>query len=29
MIDWIADWVGRGGETWSKPTHFENRSGSF
>jgi nucleoside-diphosphate-sugar epimerase len=29
MIDWIADWIGRGGETLSKPTHFENRSGSF
>ena len=29
MIDWIADWIGRGGETLSKPTHFENRTGSF
>jgi hypothetical protein len=29
MIEWIADWIGRGGETLSRPTHFENRSGSF
>ena len=29
LIDWIANWIGRGGETWSKPTHFEDRTGSF
>lgn len=29
MMDWIADWVSRGGETLSKPTHFENRAGRF
>ena len=29
MIDWIADWIGQGREIWSKPTHFENRAGSF
>ena len=29
MMDWIADWVERGGETLSKPTHFENRAGRF
>jgi hypothetical protein len=29
MLDWIADWVERGGETLSKPTHFENRAGRF
>jgi hypothetical protein len=29
MIDWIADWVSRGGESLSKPTHFENRAGHF
>ena len=29
MMDWIADWVERGGETLSKPSHFENRAGRF
>jgi hypothetical protein len=29
MLDWIADWVARGGETLDKPTHFENRRGDF
>jgi nucleoside-diphosphate-sugar epimerase len=29
MITWIADWVARGGETLSKPTHFEDRAGRF
>lgn len=29
MVDWIADWVGRGGEALAKPTHFENREGRF
>jgi hypothetical protein len=29
MLDWIADWIIRGGETLAKPTHFENRAGSF
>ena len=29
MIHWIADWVGRGGETLGKPTHFEVRDGKF
>jgi nucleoside-diphosphate-sugar epimerase len=29
MIDWIADWVIRGGESLAKPTHFENRAGRF
>jgi nucleoside-diphosphate-sugar epimerase len=29
LIDWIADWVIRGGETWNKPTHFESRDGVF
>jgi hypothetical protein len=29
MVTWIADWVGRGGETWAKPTHFEERAGRF
>jgi nucleoside-diphosphate-sugar epimerase len=29
MIEWIADWVQRGGETLGKPTHFEVRDGTF
>jgi nucleoside-diphosphate-sugar epimerase len=29
MMTWIADWVERGGESLSKPTHFENRDGKF
>lgn len=29
MMTWVADWTMRGGETLSKPTHFENRSGDF
>jgi nucleoside-diphosphate-sugar epimerase len=29
MIHWIADWVMRGGEDLSKPTHFEVRDGRF
>lgn len=29
IIDWIADWVRRGGSTLAKPTHFENRAGQF
>ncbi len=24
-----ADWIGRGGETWDKPTHFQVRDGKF
>jgi uncharacterized protein YbjT (DUF2867 family) len=29
MVRWVADWAVRGGETLSKPTHFENRAGDF
>lgn len=29
MMDWIADWVMRGGAKLGKPTHFEVRSGNF
>ena len=29
MKAWIADWIERGGESLSKPTHFENRAGRF
>jgi nucleoside-diphosphate-sugar epimerase len=29
LIEWTADWVGRGGATIGKPTHFESRDGLF
>lgn len=29
MIEWIADWVRRGGVSHGKPTHFEVRDGAF
>jgi hypothetical protein len=29
MLEWIADWVMRGGASLNKPTHFENRKGDF
>jgi len=29
LMDWIADWVKRGGATLAKPTHFEDRAGKF
>jgi len=29
LLPWIADWVEQGGESFDKPTHFENRSGNF
>lgn len=29
LIDWIGDWVKRGGKLLGKPTHFENRAGKF
>jgi nucleoside-diphosphate-sugar epimerase len=29
VIEWVADWVRRGGETWARPTHFEVRDGKF
>ena len=29
MLDWIAAWVHRGGETLDRPTHFEVRDGKF
>ena len=29
MLDWIADWVARGGISLAKPTHFEERAGRF
>ncbi len=29
VLEWIADWIKRGGATLGKPTHFEVRSGQF
>lgn len=29
MIDWTADWVGRGMSSFGKATHFETRTGSY
>ena len=29
MIECTADWIGMGGATWNKPTHFEVRDGKF
>ena len=29
MIDWVADWVGRGEAGLGKPTHFEVRDGAY
>lgn len=29
MIEWTARWVEAGGETLSKPTHFQERAGAF
>lgn len=29
MIAMVAQWIGRGGRTYNKPTHFETRDGGF
>lgn len=29
MIDWVADWIERGMPSHNKPTHYEERQGSF
>jgi nucleoside-diphosphate-sugar epimerase len=29
MIDWVADWVGRGGRSLGKDTHYGSRDGAF
>ncbi len=29
LVEWVADWVNRGGRLLAKPTHFEARDGKF
>ena len=29
LIEWVADWLKRGGRTLNRPTHFETRGGKF
>jgi len=29
MVDWVADWVRRGGPSLGKPTHFQTRDGNY
>ncbi|MEM1295645.1 MAG: NAD(P)-dependent oxidoreductase [Verrucomicrobiota bacterium] len=29
MMDWVVDWIGRGGELLGKPTHFQTRDGNY
>jgi nucleoside-diphosphate-sugar epimerase len=29
LVEWVADWVSRGGRLLGKPTHFEARDGQF
>jgi len=29
MLDWVADWVSRGGKLLGKPTHFQTRDGKY
>ena len=29
LISWVAEWISHGGVTLGKPTHFEQREGSF
>jgi len=29
MMDWIANWIKRGGVMLNRPTHFQTRDGKF
>jgi hypothetical protein len=29
MVDWVADWVARGGHSLGKDTHYDARDGSY
>ncbi len=29
LMEWVASWISRGGESLGKPTHFESRDGRF
>jgi len=29
VIKWVAQWVGGGGDSWGKPTHFEVQNGKY
>jgi hypothetical protein len=29
LVDWVADWVQRGGASLGKPTHFSTRDGKY
>ena len=29
MLEWVADWVSRGGESLGRPTHFDTRDGRY
>jgi nucleoside-diphosphate-sugar epimerase len=29
MVDWLSAWIGRGGRSLGKPTHYEERKGAF
>jgi hypothetical protein len=29
LVEWVAEWVRRGGADLGKPTHFESRDGNF
>ena len=29
LIEWVADWLQRGGRVLNRPTHFEARDGRF